>query len=166
MAKRGPKPKPTRLKVIEGNPGHRPLNENEPAAPVGDLPDPPSFLHPLAVEHWHFVAPDLYGMGVLSRIDVAVFAAYCQCFARWRIAEEAIAKDAKKRGNKATSGLTVKTKNGNVIQNPMLSTANAAFRDMAKLAAELGLTPSARTTLENKRGQSEDPLVAKYGLGA
>lgn len=30
MATRGRKPKPTALKVLEGNPGKRPLNKNEP----------------------------------------------------------------------------------------------------------------------------------------
>ena len=30
MATRGRKPKPTALQVLEGNPGKRPLNENEP----------------------------------------------------------------------------------------------------------------------------------------
>ncbi|MEQ8198694.1 MAG: phage terminase small subunit P27 family, partial [Clostridiaceae bacterium] len=30
MAQRGRKPKPTAIKVLEGNPGKRPLNKNEP----------------------------------------------------------------------------------------------------------------------------------------
>ena len=35
MATRGRKPKPTALKILEGNPGKRPINENEPIPPKG-----------------------------------------------------------------------------------------------------------------------------------
>ena len=35
MATRGRKPKPTALKVLEGNPGKRPLNDREPVPPKG-----------------------------------------------------------------------------------------------------------------------------------
>ena len=34
MATRGRKPKPTALKVLEGNPGKRPLNDREPVPPL------------------------------------------------------------------------------------------------------------------------------------
>ena len=43
MAIRGRKPKPTALKVLEGNPGHRPLNKKEPM-PKGKLPRCPEWL--------------------------------------------------------------------------------------------------------------------------
>ena len=43
MATRGRKPKPTALKVLEGNPGKRPLNENEPK-PENKAPRCPSWL--------------------------------------------------------------------------------------------------------------------------
>ena len=40
MATRGRKPKPTALKVLEGNPGKRPLNDREPVPPKGTLKCP------------------------------------------------------------------------------------------------------------------------------
>ena len=43
-----------------------------------------------------------------------------------------------------TSGLMIKTTNGNAIQNPLIGTANKAARDMVRYASEFGLTPSAR----------------------
>ena len=46
MATRGRKPKPTALKVLEGNPGKRPLNENEPIPPKGSIKCPSlSLIH-------------------------------------------------------------------------------------------------------------------------
>ena len=38
MAQKGRKPKPTALKVLEGNPGKRPLNLYEPS-PEGEMPE-------------------------------------------------------------------------------------------------------------------------------
>ena len=40
MATRGRKPKPTALKVLEGNPGKRPLNDREPVPPKATLKCP------------------------------------------------------------------------------------------------------------------------------
>ena len=40
MATRGRKPKPTALKVLEGNPGKRPLNDREPVPPKATLEMP------------------------------------------------------------------------------------------------------------------------------
>lgn len=40
MAIRGKKPKPTNLKILEGNPGKRPLNLNEPK-PIPIAPECP-----------------------------------------------------------------------------------------------------------------------------
>jgi P27 family predicted phage terminase small subunit len=132
--------------------------------PARDLPDPPRFLHKYAREEWKRIAVDLYDMGVLSFIDRAGFAGYCQAYARWRMAEESIVALQKANPNDATFSLLAKTSNGNVIQHPLVSTANAAMRDMARLAAEFGLTPSGRAGLESKRGQSEDPIANKYGI--
>ena len=40
MATRGRKPKPTALKLLEGNPGKRPLNDREPVPPRAALKCP------------------------------------------------------------------------------------------------------------------------------
>jgi phage terminase small subunit len=49
--KPGPKPKPTELKIIEGNPGKRPLNKNEPRPPRLS-PQCPNWLLPEAKKEW------------------------------------------------------------------------------------------------------------------
>ena len=40
MATRGRKPKPTALKMLEGNPGKHPLNEHEPVPPKSTIKCP------------------------------------------------------------------------------------------------------------------------------
>jgi phage terminase small subunit len=41
----------------------------------------------------------------------------------------------------------IRTLAGNVIQNPLVGTANRAMADMVKYAVEFGLTPSARARI-------------------
>ena len=65
---RGRKPKPTRLKVITGNPGKRPLNLDEPM-PEPIVPDFPPELSPAAQIEWHRLAGELGKLRVLTNLD-------------------------------------------------------------------------------------------------
>ena len=87
----GRKPKPTALKKLEGNPGKRKLNTKEPVPGKG-IPDCPKWLLPEAKEEWKRLCQKLSEMGVLTEIDMAAFAAYCQSYARWKEAQEHIDK--------------------------------------------------------------------------
>jgi phage terminase small subunit len=58
MAGRGRPPKPTALKVLEGNPGKRPLNQNEPK-PEKKAPNCPSWLLPDAKKEWRRLSKEL-----------------------------------------------------------------------------------------------------------
>lgn len=142
--KPGTKPKPTHLKLIEGNRGKRPLNRKEAAVPAA-LPAPPPHLTADALEEWNRVAHWLHRIGLLSEVDRAALAAYAQAYGRWVQAERAIAKMAEK--DQLTGGLMIKTSNGNAIQNPLVGTANKAAADMMRYAAEFGMTPSARSRI-------------------
>lgn len=142
--KPGTKPKPTHLKLIEGNRGKRPLNGKE-AKIAPALPAPPPHLTAEALEEWNRVAAWLHRVGLLSEVDRAALAAYAQAYGRWVQAERAIAKMAEK--DQLTGGLMIKTSNGNAIQNPLVGTANKAAADMMRYAAEFGMTPSARSRI-------------------
>ena len=71
MATRGRKPKPTALKLLEGNPGKRPINEHEPIPPKGTVKCP-TWLEPEAKKEWKRLAPSLEAMGVLTQADLTV----------------------------------------------------------------------------------------------
>ena len=83
MAQRGRKPKPTALKMLEGNPGGRPLNTKEPK-PEKKAPRCPSWLEDEAKKEWKRMAKVLENMGLLTEMDMAAFAGYCQAYARWK----------------------------------------------------------------------------------
>ena len=153
--KPGTKPKPTHLKLITGNPGKRRLNEAEPK-PEALIPDPPPELSADAREEWDKISPRLLAAGLLTAIDRAALAAYCQAYGRWVQAERALAEMAKR--DLVTAGLLIKTKNGNAIQNPLVGTANKAMSDMVRYATEFGMTPSARSRVRaNLHGDEKDP---------
>ncbi len=129
----GPKPKPPALKLLEGNPGHRPINENQPK-PRPVAPKCPSWLATEARKEWRRVAPELERMGLLSGIDRAALAAYCQAYARWREAEETIDR----------LGLTFRTNTGYEAPRPEVTIARQMMVQMRAFCVEFGLTPSSR----------------------
>lgn len=136
MAQKGRKPKPTSIKVLEGNPGKRPLNFAEPH-PEKKLPNCPEWLEDEAKAEWERLAVPLHNLGLLTELDMASFASYCQAYARWKEAEEFISQH----------GSIVKTKTGYWQQVPQVSISRANQAMMLKAASEFGLTPSARSRI-------------------
>ena len=152
MATRGRKPKPTALKILEGNPGKRPLNENEPIPPKGNIKCP-SWLLPEAKKEWKRLAPSLEVMGVLTMADLKAFEGYCQAYARWREAEEFLTQH----------GSIFKTPSGYVQQVPQVSIAQQNLKIMQSFCSEFGLTPATRARIIAAGGGkevdiSDDPM--------
>ena len=134
MGKRGPPPKPTRLRVLEGNPSKRALNDREPEPPAG-LPRCPKELDRAARAEWRRVGSALEEMGVVTQVDGAVLAAYCALYSRWLQAESQIKKH----------GMLVRSPNGHLTQSPYLNIANRCLEKMRGFLQELGLTPASRS---------------------
>jgi P27 family predicted phage terminase small subunit len=136
MTARGRPPKPTHLKVLQGKPGHRPLNEDEPQPDVVDeTPEPPKHLSGVARAEWERAYPMLARNRLITEADLTAFAAYCQAYGRWQEAEHMIAKQ----------GLVVLTPNGFPVQHPYLAIANKAIEQVHKFLTEFGMTPSSRS---------------------
>ena len=83
---RGRKPTPTYLKLLNGNPGKRRLNPNEPK-PRNRTPTCPSHLCPSAKAEWKRLAAQLAILQILTEFDRGALAAYCQTYGRWMEAE-------------------------------------------------------------------------------
>ena len=71
-------PKPTKLKMLQGNPGKRPLNENEPEPEPG-IPPMPEWLKPfpVAVAEWERESQILDGMGIMTEAEQGLLAKRC-----------------------------------------------------------------------------------------
>ena len=145
---RGRKPKPTYLKMVTGNPGRRPLNQNEIRPPRRkSAPKPPAHLLPDAKAEWKRLAPALSLLGILSDLDLSPFAAYCQSYARWIQAERMLSGLAEQDAS-GRDALLIKTRAGGVTPNPLIWVARNAANDMVRYAAEFGFTPSARSRIQ------------------
>ena len=149
MAQRGRKPKPTALKMLEGNPGGRPLNK-EPK-PEKKAPRCPSWLEDEAKKEWKRMAKVLENMGLLTEMDMAAFAGYCQAYARWKEAEEFLTQH----------GSMVRTPNGYLQQVPQVSIAQTNMKIMLKFCEQFGLTPSARSRIVGGENGDEDDEMEK-----
>src|ERR1700686_3690928 len=130
-AMRGRKPKPTKLKLLQGNPGKRPLPENE-AKLEASLPEPPEIIRGAALVEWNFIVPLLHGAGLLTKIDGRALGAYCQTYARWCKAENYLEKH----------GTVIKSDKGQPMMSPYLKVANVALQQWTRMLAEFGMTPS------------------------
>lgn len=141
----GPRPKPTALKLIQGNPGKRALNKDEPKPKCIKFPSPPIELDANAHIEWVRVVDELRALGMVTKLDFAVLSAYCVAYSRFKVASESLNRIADK--DPMFSGLLIKTKQGNWIQNPLLGVVRRASLDMVRFAAELGMTPSSRSRI-------------------
>jgi P27 family predicted phage terminase small subunit len=149
VATRGRKPKPTALKVIEGNPGKRPLNKAEPK-PENKAPKCPSWLEKEAKKEWRRMSKVLETIGILTEVDAAAFAGYCQAYARWKEAEEFLSKH----------GTIFKTPSGYIQQVPQVSIAQTYLKIMKDFCSEFGLTPSSRSRIvaNDNKIDTDDPM--------
>jgi P27 family predicted phage terminase small subunit len=141
----GRPPKPTALKVIQGNAGKRKLNKNEPSPDaLVVVPEPPEWFGPIAVAAWQQVAPWLIEAKILTGTDLHNLEAFCMAYQRWREAQDDITKN----------GIIVMGAKQE-IKNPACTVANETMRQMATFGSALGLDPAARARL--KPGGAEKP---------
>ena len=144
MARKGPAPQPTRLKLLKGNPGKHPLKKREPE-PATVVPSVPRGLEldETAQEQWDDLSRILSDMTVLTEADGLVPAALCQTFSRWAAA----LKQLQRSGLLYTTGRT-----GYVQQNPLLGIVNTCLAQINQMSRELGLTPGARSNIKTTDG--------------
>lgn len=147
---RGRPPKPTALKLIQGTARPDRLNKREPKPKLG-APSCPSHLDQAARNEWRRVVPELVKLGVISRIDAATLAAYCQNYSRWVAAELELEKHG---------GLTYVGEKGMIRKHPAVGIAHDAMAAMKAFAAEYGLTPASRARVHgSKEDEAEDDLL-------
>jgi len=137
----GRKPKPTVLKVLAGNPGHRPLNPREPE-PRRRMPPCPDVLQGEARAEWHRMGRKLHQAGLLTEIDGPALMGYCLAYGRLLDAEAKLRE----------YGSVVKAPSGYLVHSPYLAIANKALEQMRSMLVEFGMTPSSRSRVQASGG--------------
>lgn len=156
----GRPPKPTAVKLAEGNPGKRPINKREPTI-GGELPRCPAWLAGEAKKEWRRLAAELHAANLLTTVDRAAMAAYCQLWARWvAIETELVAtvpgKDGKPMPKHSLTGMTDK---GYMYVNPLQGFAIQVLKAMKTYMVEFGMTPSSRSRIRIDAPQEEKSLA-------
>lgn len=150
----GRKPAPTLMKILKGEPNKDRINLNEPKISAS-IPQMPTHLNTYGKKEWQRIAPILAGMGILSEIDMAALAGYCQAYGRWVEAE----LNLDKLRGEGKDGMIVKSPKDYLMINPYLSIANKALDYMHKFLIEFGMTPSSRSRIvidkTNEYGEDE-----------
>jgi P27 family predicted phage terminase small subunit len=145
MGRRGPPPKPDRLKVLAGNPGKRPLKKAR-AKLDGKGPSCPEWLSPEAKVEWRRLAPELVRRGLLTPLDRAAFAGYCQSYAHWQQCQRVVVRE----------GSLYLAANGRLRERPEVGLARKYGQIVRAFAVEFGLTPNARSRLSIDEPPAEE----------
>ena len=141
MGRRGPPPEPTHVRLLKGNPGKRRINEHEPQ-PEKATPPCPRWLTPEARKAWKRITTLLRKMGLLTIAEEDALVTYAQTFARWKAAEEFLAKHG--------DVYPIRDEQGRVKymqQFPQVAIARNLALLLKSYQQEFGLTPSARSRL-------------------
>lgn len=142
MGKRGPKPKPTQLKIASGTLRNR--NDAEPQPPT-DRVVMPKHLGKIAAAKWRQLLPLLQGVRIMTRADVDALARYCDTYEWWRKTREVLKKDGDTYPI-LNDGGEVKY----IAQRPEVSIAHKLAQQLRQLEQDFGLNPSARTSLKSE----------------
>jgi P27 family predicted phage terminase small subunit len=160
----GPSPKPTALKLLQGNAGKRKLNKNEPK--FGGTPVCPVWITDVAKAEWTRVVAELSSLDMLRGVDSASLAAYCLSYARWRSAEEIVTAEGQ------TVNEPILNKLGEVVghkvkRHPATTIAKDALASMLRASALFGFDPSSRSRLSIAEPTAVDPFeLFMQGMGA
>ena len=144
---RGRKPKPLRLKVLQGTDRKSDHNEPQPRISSG-LPRAPQHLNKVAQKEWRRMVKELHPIGLLTNIDLTALAAYCSLYSLWIDANQQIQKH----------GTLIKAQSGFPMQSPYLQISNKAQMEMRKWLVEFGGTPSSRRRVDAVPVQEETEL--------
>jgi P27 family predicted phage terminase small subunit len=144
--KPGPVPRPTVLKIRAGVQPCR-INTREPIATMGE-PELPELVQadPVALAEWRRIVPILVDMSILSIADGPALCLYCMAHSRLRAATEQLRSE----------GLTIVSITGHEKANPLLAVVRGAADEVRRMLLELGLTPSARSSLKTGSGPPDE----------
>jgi len=142
---KGRKPKPSALRLLQGNPGRRPYNNREPKFSPG-APDCPPHLDALGRQEWFRVTAELDAQNLLTKVDRGAISIYCSNWSRYVKCERILDKSSMREVVK-----------GRVQNHGLLRVSNACQDRMMKVIVEYGFTASSRTRIHaSARGDQDD----------
>lgn len=164
----GRRPLPGNVHMLRGNPSKKGAHDlqdggNAPQLKV-EAPPCPAFLTKDAKAEWRRIVKDLEILGLITKVDRAELAVYCQAWGDWKVAREKITEMEDR-------GMVEVTPSGYKQMSAWMQLANRAEERMRKAGDSFGLNPSARAKLGTghvNQGElfpnEQKETAAKYGL--
>lgn len=149
----GRRPKPTALKILQGNPGGRPLNLLEPKPPTGPVIKPE--LSPGAAEVWDEVAPICLAMGTLTTGDVKAFGTYCELQATFTRATREKARPGFTPFLHTTMVDSAGNEHQNIKEHPAIRQERDTAAAMRPYYEKFGLEPVGRARIQVPKSADE-----------
>lgn len=152
----GRRPKPTALKILEGNPGHRRLNPREPK-PVPGVPAPPIELSKKSQSTYAMLATQLSALGVLTIADGPALELLADVLTEYRAARDVVQSQG--------STYKCRTKNNGLLTRirPEVRIAESAMKRSLAMLTEFGLTPAARVKVTAALDKPTDDDKQMFG---
>lgn len=182
MGSRGPKPLPANVHKLNRNPSKKSFADlSGELQPEIEIPTCPKHLWPEAKKEWRRVGVELEANGLVSKLDRAALALYCQTWAKLVWAETMLARAMKaaadgeaaalKAGGewKGGDGVMVPTVNGNFTYSHHWVCARQAADQVDKFLQSFGMSPSSRARVSqsnNRQGDMFGNEGAPGGFGA
>lgn len=146
MGARGPLPQSADVLYLRGNPNHRKPRRTVKAKP--GAPGAPTWLSTEAKAEWKRVVPELDELGILSTVDRAVLAAYCDAWAKFVLVSKALSDGRDLLAQDARSDRPSK--------NPLWQVYRDASTLLERLARAVGATPVARLRMTVPEAPDDD----------
>jgi len=153
----GRKPKPREVHLANGSYRINPKRENKRAPkPNKGRPTKPQVVKDdaIASTKWNQLCKEMETLGIMAKCDVDLLEMYCVLFAQYRSALASVRKTGLVLVTREDHGKTVEVK-----RNPFETVQNKTIAQLAKMMAELGLTPAARSRLAADPQEDDDPFM-------
>ena len=137
---RGRRPKPSILKLLEGNPGKRAINKREPK-PAANVPQCPDNFDAYAQMEWDRTLPILQRMRVLTEADGIMLANLCYTASTQRKAQDELTRTGLliHRGSKKAPWYQI---------NPLQKLINEQIKILDGICSHFGLSPATRSKVQ------------------
>ena len=152
---RGRKPTPTKLKILHGNPGRKPINQNEPK-PKDGLPTAPRHLSAGAKKAWKKLRPELEACGIATQVDTVAFEMLCTAYADYLEACKKVNEFGAIWIEKGESQIP------KFAYSPYWSVMNREWKKIQTMLVEFGMTPSSRSKVTAVPKSGENSAEDRY----
>lgn len=161
MGQRGPKPLPANVHLLRGNASKKAIGSllDDVVRPPVEAPECPEHLEGEARAEWERIVPHLVALGLISKIDRAALAGYCDAWGEYVWACERV---------KALNAEDPSGERGRILSTPagykQISVAqqirNRALDQCKQFLALFGMSPADRS-----RVTQSDPQLGLPGVG-